>query len=282
VCDGARTSFWQDWWIGAMLLKENFPLLFAICDDEAISVASTLQGEGLGIRIRRSLDQEGTRQWRELGDLVEEVQLAQGKDQVSCHLENSGKFLVKSLYFKLSQGTTVAHFKDMWEAKVPLKIKIFSSQLALDKKLPSNLQIATRHGPSLGGCALCCAPEDAAHIFFSCSTAQFIWAVLRQLLGCNWRPANFPQFHAILSSFTGFTRCILWVLFLAQSWALWMTRNKLTIERKVISHPADIINKSVIFLQLWRPKFKDRERDGLSWMERELRELYASIKPTPS
>jgi hypothetical protein len=47
-------------------------------------------------------------------------------------------FSVKSLYFKLYQGTSVAHFKDMWESRVPLKIKIFSWQLALDK-LPSNL-----------------------------------------------------------------------------------------------------------------------------------------------
>jgi hypothetical protein len=257
---------------------DKFPLLFAICDNEAISVAVALEGEGPGIRFRRSLDQEGNRQWRELCALVDTVQLCQGKDQVRWHLEKSGIFSVKSLYFKLSQGATVAHFKDMWEAKVPLKIKIFSWQLALDK-LPSNLQIATRHGPSQGGCALCGEPEDASHIFFTCSTAQFAWAVLRQLLGCNWRPANFPQFHAILASFSGFTRHILWALFLAQSWALWTTRNKLTIERKVISHPADIIFKTIIFLQLWRPKFKDREREGLSWMERELRELYASMKP---
>jgi hypothetical protein len=47
-------------------------------------------------------------------------------------------FSVKLLYFKLYQGMSVAHFKDMWESRVPLKIKIFSWQLALDK-LPSNL-----------------------------------------------------------------------------------------------------------------------------------------------
>jgi hypothetical protein len=47
----------------------------------------------------------------------------------------------------------------------------------------------------------------------------------------------------------------------------------------VINHPADIIYKTVIFLQLWRPMFKGLEREGLVWMERELRELYASMKP---
>jgi hypothetical protein len=102
------------------------------------------------------------------------------------------------------------------------------------------------------------------------------WAIS---LDSNWSPANFPQFHAILSSFAGYTQRILWALFLAQSWALWTTRNKLTIERKVINHPTNIIYKTVIFLQLWRPKFKGMERKGLNWMERELRELYASMKP---
>jgi hypothetical protein len=137
VRDGARTNFWLDWWKDETPLKEKFQLLFAICDDDAISVATALQGEGLALRFRRSLDQEGTRQWRELCALVADMELVQGKDKISWHLENSGKFSVKSLYAKLCQGATVTHFKDMWELKVPLKIKILSWQMALDK-LPSN------------------------------------------------------------------------------------------------------------------------------------------------
>ena len=69
----------------------------------------------------------------------------------------------------------------------------------------------------------------------------------------------------------------MWVLFLAQSWALWNTRNKLAIEKKTISNPADIIYKPIIFLQLWSLKFKSRENEGLSWMARELRDLYMQL-----
>jgi hypothetical protein len=202
------------------------------------------------------------------------VILVHGKDQINWQLENSGKFSVKSLYFKLSQGTSVAHFKDMWESKVPLKLKIFScSWLWTDSPLAFRLLLVMVR--QLEGVR----SEDATHIFFSCSTAQFVWAAVRQLLGFNWRLANFQQFHAIISSFAGFTCRILWALFLAHSWALWTIRNKLTIEKKVINHPADIIYKTVIFLQLWRPKFKGLEREGLVWMESELRELYSSMKP---
>jgi hypothetical protein len=137
-----------------------------------------------------------------------EVNLTTGQDKISWYLEQTGSYSVKSMYSMLSKGTTIAHFKDMWDATVPLKIKIFSWQLALDK-LPSGLQILSRHGPSNGQCPLCGAPEDASHIFFSCSLASFAWAVTRQLLGCNWRPANFAQFHAILSSFSGYPRRLL-------------------------------------------------------------------------
>jgi hypothetical protein len=51
------------------------------------------------------------------------------------------------------------------------------------------------------------------------------------------------------------------------------------IEKKTISNPADIIYKTIIFLQLWGIKFKSREKEKLSWMVRELRELYVILKP---
>jgi hypothetical protein len=179
-------------------------MLFAICDNQDISVADALHQHSLHVCFRRSLDQDGMRQWGEMEGMMAQVLLRTGQDKVSWHLEQAGTYSVKSMYAKLSH---------MWEAKVPLKIKIFSWQLVLDK-LPSGQQILTRHGPLNGLCALCGAPEDTNHIFFSFSLASFTWSVTRQLLGCNWRPANFAQFHAILSSFSGYSRRLLWVLFL--------------------------------------------------------------------
>jgi hypothetical protein len=102
VRDGACTNFWLDRWIDTRPLKESFPALFAICDDEAVSVAQALQGEGLAIRFRRAFDHACTTQRSDLCDMVDDVGLVHGKDQIRWHLENSGIFLVKSLYFKLS------------------------------------------------------------------------------------------------------------------------------------------------------------------------------------
>ena len=110
----------------------------------------------------------------------------------------------------------------MWEAKLPLKIKVFSWQLALDK-LPSALELASRMGPSDGKCALCGAWENALHIFFNCSLDKFAWSSLRQTTGRDWAPVNFAQLRVILSGLSGLSGrdCrLFWVLFLAQSWAL--------------------------------------------------------------
>nr|XP_051221592.1 uncharacterized protein LOC127339821 [Lolium perenne] len=96
----------------------------------------------------------------------------------------------------------MAHFKDVWAAKVPLKIRIFAWQLVLDR-LPSSANILSRHGPGNDNCALCGERETADHIFFSCPLAVFTWSVLRHILQCSWCPASFPQFFAILVNFAG-------------------------------------------------------------------------------
>jgi hypothetical protein len=69
------------------------------------------------------------------------------------------------MYAKLSQGAAMAHFKEVWAAKLPLKVKIFTWQLVLNR-LPTRALLAAKHGPGSGRCALCGAPEDVNHIFF--------------------------------------------------------------------------------------------------------------------
>jgi hypothetical protein len=182
------------------------------------------------------------------------------------------------MYSKLSQGATVAHFKDVWEAKLPLKVKIFTWQLVINR-LPTRSLIAARHGPSTGRCALCNATEDVNHIFFTCSLAKFMWSVVRQLFDCAWSPANFPQLYAIVANLLGGQRRVVWALFAAQSWALWLTRNKLAIESKLINHPADLIFKTLVFLQLWTPAARHRDQANLRWLSAELKKLHAAHAP---
>jgi hypothetical protein len=112
-------------------LKDSFSSLFVICEYHDISVARTCRDSGLVVRFWRSLDQEGLLQWRELVQRVKGVELVPGRDKVSLHLEQLGRLSVKSMYARLSQGTTVTHFKDMWESKLPFKIKKSSLRSSL-------------------------------------------------------------------------------------------------------------------------------------------------------
>jgi hypothetical protein len=180
--------------------------------------------------------------------------------------------------FQAPAGGVGLHFKDIWVAKLPLKIKIFTWQIALNR-LPTRSLIADRHGLGLGGWALCGAREDVHHICFDCSLARFMWSVVRQLLGCSWSLANFAQLYAIIANLLGRVRRLVWALFVAQSWALWHIRNKLSIESKIIRHPSDVIYKTLVFLQLWVPTAKAKDQASLRWLICELRRIHASSAP---
>jgi hypothetical protein len=64
------------------------------------------------------------------------------------------------------------------------------------------------------------------------------------------------------------------MLFAAQSWTLWTTRNKFSIEAKFPKHPANVIFKTTIFLQLWRPLAKENMHSMLDEAVAKLKDIY--------
>jgi hypothetical protein len=63
----------------------------------------------------------------------------------------------------------------------------------------------------------------------------------------------------------------------AQSWAPWHIRNKLTIESKLIRQPADIIFKTIIFLQLWSPSTKPQDKANILELTSRLSRTHAEV-----
>jgi hypothetical protein len=121
---------------------------------------------------------------------------------------------------------------------------------------------------------LCGRIESVDHIFFVYDLAAFAWSGIREAFGVQWNPRTFQEFFAIVNSLSpGFKQAI-WLLFAAQSCALWNIRNKITIEHKLPSHPADCIFKTSLFLQLWRPLLKNKLSDKMDIMLDLLRALY--------
>jgi hypothetical protein len=272
VHDGSSTYFWLDWWSGAGPLRGRFPRLFDCCDNPYVTVAAVRSADGWHIRFRRAFGLAETVEWENLCRIFDMHPFSQGRDKISLGLEESGEFSVNSLYCRMSMGAAVTHFKDVWKTRVPPKIKIFLWQL-LRGRLPAGDQLVKRHGPSDGRCALCGEPEDCNHIFFGCNLARFMWAGVRELLGCDWNPAGAGQFLGLVQGLSGALRRLVWFTFAAQSWALWNIRNKLAIEGRLINNPADAILHMSLNMQRWRVLVRPRDRRLLDEAMLEVRRL---------
>ena len=93
-----------------------------------------------------------------------------------------------------------------------------------------------------------------------------------------------PPLHHPLPEQTlfGRQRQIGWVLFSALCWALWTTRNKLTIDAVVPKHPSDVIYKMCMFIQVWANLAKVQDKEALLLMSSGLKEIYHAITPGSS
>lgn len=258
----------------------QFPLLFKICLDPAIPVAQAHSEEGWRLQFRRHLGPEHAVQWNSLSSMLEEILPEDAPDRVSWKFESSGIFSSRSMYRALCADPVVTCSKLIWEAHMPKKIKIFLWQL-LRGRLPTNDHIHHRGGPSDGKCALCGAPENVEHIFFSCVLAQFSWSGVRAMLGVNWCPSNRVQWLGILEGFQGTTSKLMWLLFAAQCWALWKIRNKFTIEHKFPNQPADRVFKTMLNLQQWSPLLREKERALVEQLGVMLKHLFATTARAP-
>jgi hypothetical protein len=81
VVDGRRTLFWLDLWVDLQPLRDRFPSLFAICEEQMISVAQAC-GEPGGVRFRQTFDAELRGEWLELVAVIDVTQLGVGSDVV--------------------------------------------------------------------------------------------------------------------------------------------------------------------------------------------------------
>jgi hypothetical protein len=68
------------------------------------------------------------------------------------------------------------------------------------------------------------------------------------------------------------------MLFAVQSWALWNIRNKISIEHKLPSQPAECFFKTSLFLQLWRPLLRSKLNSKMECLLDVLRTLYLQTR----
>jgi hypothetical protein len=87
-------------------------------------VAQILSSSPLNISFRRNLGGTNLRDWHGIVASLQDVNLHEESDVFVCALHSSGSFSVKSMYAALiNNGVRVS--QDIWQIKVPTKIKIF-------------------------------------------------------------------------------------------------------------------------------------------------------------
>jgi hypothetical protein len=166
------------------------------------------------------------------------------------------------------------------EGPLPLKTKIFVWQLLRDR-LPSGVEVAKRHGLGDGLCPLCGIPELGTHIMFTYPATRFLWSFVQEALGTAWQARDLGEFLEAHANQTGTRRRLFWFMFAEMSWTLWITRNKMVIEKVFPRHASDSVFIILASLQLWYPLCRQWDRAWVDDMLRDLQEAARHLTMQP-
>ena len=114
-----------------------------------------------------------------------------GRDKPTWILTAGRKFTVKSLYRDLIKSDVGFSKKFLWKTKVPTNIRFFLWLLAR-KSILTRDNLLKRGWKGDKNCVFCGKAETIDHLFFLCSVAKTIWALVRCAfdLKCTPRDLN--------------------------------------------------------------------------------------------
>ena len=223
--NGTKTLFWKDPWIDPNPLCSMHPVLFEICTEKYISVHTFLLRHG-HIDFHRWLSPILFEQWLGVVDRVYSFPFTNESDRIIWKWnKKSGLFTTKSTYDWLTSGDAGMHFRHIWKAKIPYKIKIFVWLLEQNAILTKDNMIK-RNWVGDPTCFFCSLPETRDHLFFECVVAKVVWGVIGRCFGADNTPRGLTQYKDWIrwwmpsgGTFHTFGRA-------AVCWAFWKYRNK--------------------------------------------------------
>jgi hypothetical protein len=147
VKNGSQTHFWMDTWLGNQLLKDR-----------------VLASVPLNISFHRNLVGTNLRDWHRIVASIQDVNLQGESDSFVWALHSSGSFSIKSMYVALINNR-VRVSQDIWQIKIPIRIKIFLWYLKRCVILTKD-NLAQRNWNGDTRCSLCHNQESIHHLFF--------------------------------------------------------------------------------------------------------------------
>jgi hypothetical protein len=185
--NGMQTRFWWDIWNGGIPLKDRFPRLFSISNQQNASVAemynNNIGGERWLFTWRRRFFVWESELFEELKDSIYGTVLSESEDCWCWRPENDAVFSVKSTYNLVSSLSnsnvleTLWHgriFSSIWKSPTPSKVVGFVWQL-LHNRIPTRSNLVSRSILAPGVDSLCplCGEENETdqHLFLYCKVS---------------------------------------------------------------------------------------------------------------
>jgi hypothetical protein len=261
VKDGTRTHFWGDCWCDSVSLKQKFPALYDISNEQDITVAEAARTRW-HLTFRRWLSVELQEQMRGLRNILCTVALSPGSDKPIWKWSKNGQFTVKSVYKNICSNGVDRSFRHLWKAKIPLKIKIWL-WLIWHNAISTKDNMVRRGWIGSAKCQFCDENESILHLFFTCPAAKFVWSCVARSIGAPTRPSSFSQFFCWIPNFLPVSRNVQIARVAAICWAIWKLRNRACFEGKIIQNPTELICFAVVFMKYWAGLNMQADGDAL-------------------
>lgn len=150
-----------------------------------------------------------------------------------------------------------------WKRKIPLKIKFFLWQVF--HKTSSVRNLVKRGWKGDKGCFLCDHVESIDHLLLKCHLAKLVWGLIQSVFELGACPSSLEDLSVTWLQGKGpLPNSLIMFFFAGFAWALWITRNKMTIEKSFIKAPTDVLYTAISFLQRWCVYLKEKDREQVS------------------
>ena len=170
--------------------------------------------------------------------------------------------------------------KEIWKAKIPLKIKIWMWLISKNAILTKD-NLIKRNWRGDKYCAFCSQEESIQHLMFDCPMASYVCSLTAHVFGISCRPTTFEQFWEWVSRFIPTGRKFHMVGLVAICWALWRARNNICFENKFVRSPTEVVCLVCSFLTYWAGLQKDDDRAlleaGIATLKATALEFHAQV-----
>lgn len=112
-------------------------------------------------------------------------------------------------------------------------------------------------------CYYCDQDESIQHLFFQCSNARVVWAVVVHAIGADNIPSSFDQCWKWCDNWLPESKQFHTVGIAAICWAIWKTRNAICFESKIVSNPITIICYASSLMCYWAGLFLEDDKEAL-------------------